>query len=138
MQKNSYYFKVEGLWENKMQKILYDYMMNSGPIEVKDGKIKDLHNGHHRRLVYPSKSTLFDILGYADRDVEKWYASWKNVNGVAKIGTSLQSVDIYDGLYDDFVRIADNGYMAIGKSTIYHQAKDSDFAAKLRVIIENN
>ena len=43
-----------------------------------------------------------------------------------------------DGFYDDFVRIADNGYMAIGKSTIYHQAKDSDFAAKFKAIIENN
>jgi len=42
-----------------------------------------------------------------------------------------------DGFYDDFVRIADNGYVAIGKSTIYHQAKDSDFAAKFRAIIEN-
>ena len=59
--------------------------------------------------------------------------------------TSFRTADYYisadwdnDGLYDDFVRIADNGYMAIGKSTIYHQAKDSDFAAKLRVIIENN
>ena len=42
-----------------------------------------------------------------------------------------------DGIYDDFVRIADNGYMAIGKSTIYHQSKDSDFAAKFRAIIAN-
>ena len=43
-----------------------------------------------------------------------------------------------DGLYDDFVSIYDNGYMAIGRSTIYHQAKDSDFGDKFIKIIESN
>ncbi len=43
-----------------------------------------------------------------------------------------------DDWYDDFVSIADNGYMAIGRSTIYHQAKDPDFGAKFIAIIESN
>lgn len=58
--------------------------------------------------------------------------------------TEFRTADYYitadwdnDGLYERFVSISDNGYMAIGKSTIYHRAKDSDFAAKFRAIIEN-
>ena len=43
-----------------------------------------------------------------------------------------------DGLYDRFVSIYDNGYMSIGRSTIYHQAKDSDFGDKFIKIIESN
>ena len=35
MAQNKNFFKIEGLWEEKMQNILYDYMMNSGPIKVK-------------------------------------------------------------------------------------------------------
>lgn len=101
MRQNNHYFKIEGLWEDKIQNILYDYMMNSGPIVVsEDGKLVDQHQGYHRRLGHTSKSTLYDVLGYADKDVEKWYASWKKDNDKAVVGTSLQSVDIYDGLYD--------------------------------------
>ena len=43
-----------------------------------------------------------------------------------------------DGFYDDFVSIYDNGYMAIGRSTIYHQAKDPDFGSRFIAIIESN
>jgi hypothetical protein len=102
MNKNSQYFDIEGIWENKMQNTLYDYIMNSGPIEADKttGKLVDKHQGYHRRLGHASKSKLFDVIGYADKDVEKWYASWKKDNNVAKVGTSLHSVDIYDGLYD--------------------------------------
>ena len=39
MRKNGHYFKIAGLWEAKMQGILYDYIMNSGPVTVsKDNK----------------------------------------------------------------------------------------------------
>ena len=126
MQQNNHYFKIEGLWEDKMQNILYDYMMNSGPVKIvtictdedhagkelgKDVKaeeytgktkkvLKDYHEGYHARLGHSSKSTLFDVLGYVDKDVEKLYASWKKGDNKAIVGTSLQSVDIYDGLYD--------------------------------------
>ena len=98
---NNHYFKIDGLWEDKMQNILYDYIMNSGPIVMSDdGKLVDMHQGYHRRLGHTSKSLLFDVLGYADKDVEKYYASWVKKDGKEQVGTSLQSVDIYNGLYD--------------------------------------
>ena len=127
MKQNNYYFKIEGLWENKMQNILYDYIMNSGPTEVVvigNDKEKDPENfekrilkpkeyryktkqilvdkrqGMYPKLGYNSKSMLFDVLGYVDKDVEKWYASWKKDGNNATVGTSLQNIDIYDGLYD--------------------------------------
>ena len=126
MEQNGQYFKIEGLWENKMQNILYDYVMNSGPVKLTTictdsanyGKVlgkdisadqyvgptaqvlKDSHEGYHKTLGHSNKSMLFDVLGYADKDTEKWYASWKKDNNKAVVGTSLQSVDIYDGLYD--------------------------------------
>ena len=138
MNKNNYYFKIDGLWENKIQNIIYDYVINSGPIESiiigndpKDpenfGKevmpasdtnptgyslatkqiLVDKHSGdsperhgYHSRLGHSSKSTLYDVLGYVDKDAEKWYASWKISNNKSAVGTSLQSVDIYNKLYD--------------------------------------
>jgi hypothetical protein len=104
MRQNNHYFKIEGLWEPKMQNILYDYMMNSGPVTVNagTGKLVDEQKGYHRALGHTTKSTLFDVLGYADKDIEKWYVSWKKDpdTGKAVVGTSLQNVDIYDGLYD--------------------------------------
>jgi hypothetical protein len=127
MNQNNYYFMIDGLWEDKMQNILYDYIMNSGPVEaiiVGDDKENDPNNygkrisdpkeykyktkqilidkrqGLHRRLGHTSKSMLYDILGYVDKDAEKWYASWNLDGNKAVVGTSLQSVDIYNGLYD--------------------------------------
>jgi hypothetical protein len=127
MNQNNNYFKIDGLWENKMQKILYDYAMNSGPIEVitigddeeidpdNFGKqiqkpkeytyktkkvIKDTHTGYHKRLGHANKSLLFDVLGYVDKDIEKFYASWKKVDSDAQVNNTIQNVDIYDGLYD--------------------------------------
>jgi hypothetical protein len=107
MSQNHHYFKIEGLWEDKMQKIIYDYMLNSGPIEVKDGKLVDRHSGqnpknygYHNRLGHTSKSTLYDVLGYVDKEAEKWYASWTKENNKAKIRDNIQNVDIYDGLYN--------------------------------------
>jgi hypothetical protein len=102
MKQNNNYFKIEGLWESKMQNIIYDYMINSGPIEIdkSTGKLTDKRQGLHQRLGHTSKSLLYDVLGYVDRDTEKWYASWKKENGVARVDTSLQTVDIYNGIYD--------------------------------------
>ena len=105
MSQNHHYFKIEGIWEDKMQKIIYDYMINSGPIETvktADGKVKlvDRRRGYHPRLGHVSKSTLYDILGYIDKEAEKWYASWISENNKAKIRDNIQNVDIYNGLYD--------------------------------------
>ena len=101
MTQNGNYFSIEGLWENKMQKLIYDYIVNAGPVEVgADGKLLDKRQGYHARLGHNSKSMLYDVLGYIDRDAEKWYASWKKENGKAVVRDSIQNVDIYNGLYD--------------------------------------
>jgi hypothetical protein len=102
MSQNKHYFNIEGLWENKMQRIIYDYIMNAGPIVVSKttNKLEDERHGYHRRLGHTSKSTLYDTIGYVDKDAEKWYASWKNENNEAKVLDSIQTVDIYNGLYD--------------------------------------
>lgn len=108
MEQNNHYFKINGLWEDKMRKIIYDYVMNSGPVSIDEfGKLRDRHSGrnpgqygYHPRLGHTSKSTLYDVLGYVDKDAEKWYASWKSENGRAVVRDSIQNVDIYNGLFD--------------------------------------
>ena len=100
MSQNNHYFKIEGIWEDKMQKIIYDYMINAGPIKVENEQLIDKRIGYHPRLGYSSRSTLYDVLGYVDKDAEKWYASWINKNNQATVQDTIQNVDIYDGLYD--------------------------------------
>ena len=96
MNQNKTYFNIEGLWENKMQNVLYDYMINSGPFGVVNGKVVDRRRGYHNQ----PRSTMYDVLGYVDKDTEKLYASWKIDGNVARTQNSIQTVDIYDGLYD--------------------------------------
>lgn len=100
MKQNGHYFKIEGIWEDRMQKILYDYMSNSGPVEVSNNKLIDKRTGYHATLGHTNKSTLFDVLGYVDKDAEKWYSSWKIENGKAKPKDNIFNIDIYEGLYD--------------------------------------
>jgi hypothetical protein len=101
MSQNHHYFKIEGLWEDKMQKIIYDYMINAGPIVANNEKLEDKRRGYHNTLGHKSKSTLYDVLGYIDKEAEKYYASWVvDENGKATIHDSIQNVDIYNGLFD--------------------------------------
>lgn len=108
MAENKHNFRIEGLWENKMQKIIYDYMVNAGPIDIAPGKtpsatkIVDHRCGYHPKLGYNKKSTKYDLLGYVDKDAEKYYASWKLSTDKQKAipADTIQNVDIYDGLYD--------------------------------------
>ena len=113
MKQNEHYFKIEGFWEEKMQKIIYDYLMSAGPFEYREdksdtnnklkkskNKIIDKRLGRHPRLGYVSKSTLYDVLGYIDKNAEKWYAHWEVENGVARPKESILTADIYDGLFD--------------------------------------
>lgn len=107
MNDNQYYFKISGIWENRMQKIIYDYIMNSGPVIVNNaGVLEDLRHGYHRTIGHTSKSNLYDVLGYVDKDAEKWYSCWmkkdkKDPNCKAAVTkSSIHSVDIYDKLYD--------------------------------------
>jgi hypothetical protein len=101
MAHNKYYFQIDGIWEDKMQNILYDYLINSGPITVNDkGELVDKRLGINPRLGHNSKSTLYDVLGYVDKDAEKLYTSWKLKDGKAVSEDTIQNVDIYNGLYD--------------------------------------
>ena len=130
MNLNNQYFKIEGLWEDKMQPAIYDHLNNAGPFEViyvcidpndvnfgkevaanyynnsadKANKLKkvliDRRRGYQRALGHTSKSTLYDVLGYVDKDAEKWYTSWRAGESKAELVDSIHSVDIYDGLYD--------------------------------------
>lgn len=100
MKQNRHNFKIEGLWENKMQKILYDYVMNAGPIEIVNDELVDKRAGYQSRLGHTHKSTIYDILGYVDRDTEKWYASSKKGKNNKVVQETIGTVDIYDGLYD--------------------------------------
>lgn len=95
MSQNHHYFKIDGLWEDKMQKIIYDYMLSSGPVELENGALNDKRHGYYPTLGHTSKSTLYDILGYIDREAEKYYASWKIVGDKAEIQDTIQNVDIY-------------------------------------------
>ncbi len=168
---NQQYSSIEGIWEPKLQKIIYEQLTSGGPFEVmpiektitrtqngvteevkvrnfstevlSDGtkanirKLNDLvitdeTNGDEVKYYYKSnlilkqkprqdsttkilvdnrrglqprnghssKSTLYDVLGYVDKDAERWYASWINSDGKAVMKDSIQNVDIYNGLYD--------------------------------------
>ena len=99
MEHNGYSFKINGLWESKMQKILYDYIMSSGPIETVDGKKVDRRQGYHPSLGHRNKSILYDVLGYVDKDAEKWYAGDTKKNKTT-VRETIQHADIYNGLYD--------------------------------------
>jgi hypothetical protein len=108
MNNNGYYFSIDGLWENKMQKIIYDYIMNTGPVRkdkiIQDGKeivrLKQGDEGRHDKVGHTVRSTLFDVLGYVDKDAEKWYTSWKHSNGKTVTTDTIQNIDIYNGLFD--------------------------------------
>ena len=62
--------------------------------------LKDLRKGYHTMLGHTSKSSMYDILGYADRDTEKLYACWVKENNKAVVKASIQNIDIYDSLYN--------------------------------------
>lgn len=125
-------FKISGVWEPKMQMILYDYLMNGGkftlapPLQDNEGcTLLDKSNnklfsksinpnvvinqrtGNLRQMGQGMRSEFYDVLGYADKDAEKLYASW-TVETNKKTGkkqvvakTTLENVDIYSNLYNN-------------------------------------
>lgn len=123
MNQNGHFFELDGIWEPKMQKILYDAAVISGPIVAQkilvDGIVNgepaklektilvDKRQGKHPKLGHNRKSDVYDILGYADRDLERWYASWKLESSKyppypksSAVLDTIKDVDIYEGLYD--------------------------------------
>lgn len=128
MEDCGYSFQIDGIWEPKMQMILYDYLMNSGkfaavtvPVRDKNGNIaldkngdpkqKDIaisrRTGNLKQMGQNMRSDFYDILGYVDKDAEKLYASWtvetnsktNKKQVVAK--NTLENVDIYSNLYNN-------------------------------------
>ncbi len=104
MEDCGYSFQIDGVWEPKMQMILYDYLMNSGkftistvPARDKNGNqiynktgmpvYKDITRnalldkpnqaGNLKQIGQGKRSEFYDILGYVDKDAEKLYASWE-------------------------------------------------------------
>lgn len=121
-----YSFQIDGIWEPKMQMILYDYLMNSGKftvdtkIDTRTGRtvymVKDQghdpekqNTGNLKQIGQKGRADFYDILGYGDKDAEKLYASWKvdtlEKNGKTKqqvvAKTTLENVDIYNNLYNN-------------------------------------
>ena len=130
MEDCGYSFQINGIWEPKMQMILYDYLMNSGKFVVaealdEDGQIKHdkygqpIYKVKDKRIDKPEltgnlvqigqkmRSEFYDVLGYADKDAEKLYASWmvetNEKTGKNQIATknTLENVDIYSNLYNN-------------------------------------
>jgi hypothetical protein len=124
MEDCGYSFQIDGIWEPKMQMILYDYLMNSGkftaetepPTIIKPnakgpvkttGKVKDQRTGNLKQMGQKMRSDFYDILGYGDKDAEKLYASWttslNEKTGVHQVvaKNTLENVDIYNNLYNN-------------------------------------
>lgn len=124
MEDCGYSFQIDGIWEPKMQMILYDYLMNSGKFTAvtlrdKDGqpildkygqpitKVKNERKGNLKQIGQKARSEFYDVLGYVDKDAEKLYASWE-ITTNEKTGkkqvtakTTLENVDIYNNLYNN-------------------------------------
>ena len=119
-----YNFQINGLWEPKMQMILYDYLMNSGkftstivldengqPKLDKNGqtitKVTNERTGNLKQRGQKMRSEFYDILGYVDKDAEKLYASWmidttkKTNSKQVTAKTTLENADIYANLYNN-------------------------------------
>jgi hypothetical protein len=71
---------IPGAWEGKMRNILYDYMMNGKP----SGEQFPLDIAH-------------DVLGYVDKDVEKFYTAWALEYCVDADGNRIRLTEMIDG-----------------------------------------
>ena len=130
MEDCGYSFQIEGIWEPKMQMVLYDYLMNNGkfvPTNALDNegntkldkKGQPIYKVKNKRIDQPElagnlrqrgqglRADFYDILGYVDKDAEKLYASWKvetnpKTNKKQVVAkTTLENVDIYSNLYNN-------------------------------------
>lgn len=82
MELNENHTEFPGMWEGKMRNILYDYMMQGKPTSEQ----------------FP-REIAHDILGYVDKDVEKYYTAWKHELCKDKDGNFIpltEKVYLYD------------------------------------------
>lgn len=103
MEQSNYTFTTKGVWEDYMQKLAYNYMMNVGPISADSScRLVDAHKGYNPKTGLTTKSTLYDILGYIDRDTERSFSSWTVDKDTKRaiVKNSIQNVDIYNGLFE--------------------------------------
>ena len=130
MEDCGYNFQVKGIWEPKMQMILYDYLMNHGkfiaePALDEEGtqkynnktgkpiyKVTSKRKGNLCQMGQKMRSDFYDVLGFVDKDAERLYTSWTteetdrlDKNGKPKyqviIKNTLENVDIYSNLYNN-------------------------------------
>lgn len=79
LSENGNAIKQNGAWNDRMRLMFYDYM----------------NQGRERNNI-SDDGVFHDMLGYVDKDVEKWYKS-KNADGSDR--NSLADIDIYPDLY---------------------------------------
>lgn len=99
IQKDEHYSPaLKGFWESNTRLRIYDFFMNnSQPTNSISGQATDipgrytLINGNLQ-----NNTVLFDLLGYADKDVEQYYASFGKDKRAKEL---LRSVDLYNNIY---------------------------------------
>lgn len=72
MKRSGYKFAFDGLWDNKMRILAYDYM-----------------NTTHPKATVLSSEINHDILGYIDKDVERYYTCWTLVKQLDRDGKPI-------------------------------------------------
>ena len=64
----------------------------------------DTQLGKYPKIGYRSKSSMYDILGYVDKEVERYYAHWElpdDTSTTPTVTDNIQNIDIYDKLFED-------------------------------------
>jgi hypothetical protein len=91
----------------KFTNIIWKTDENGNKIKMATDKVVNQRTGNLKQMGQKGRSDSYDILGYADKDAEKLYASWM-VETNEKTGkkqvvakNTLENVDIYDNLYNN-------------------------------------
>lgn len=84
--------EIEGIWDERIRPILYGYMQQADFVRDTDGKIVSDSSIKCNKNIAEANH---DILGYADKDVEKFYQVLTRYGNYV----SLMNLDIYPDLY---------------------------------------
>ncbi len=97
--------ELPGIWEGKMRNILYDYMMQGRPTGESF-----------------SQEIAHDILGYVDKDVEKYYTAWKHEFCKDKDGNFIPLTErVYQYDPDTGLPIFENGKHKFVEEPLYRE-----------------